>query len=123
MAYSNPMPIPRYPDDITAEWLSAVLGGDTPVQLSGVDVVGIGTGQTGATYRVSVTYRGESSLPDTFVIKLPAQDDTVRDRVTHRLPQRMRLLRRSRRSRESADPAVLLLRDQPRRNGLRAASR
>ena len=82
MAYSISMPIPRYPDDITAEWLSAVLGGDKPVPLSAVDVVGIGTGQTGATYRVSVTYADASSLPDTFVIKLPAQDDTVRDRVT-----------------------------------------
>jgi hypothetical protein len=82
MAYSISMPIPRYPDDVTAEWLSAVLGGDTPVPLSGVEVVGIGTGQTGATYRVSVTYSGATSLPDTFVIKLPAQDDTVRARVT-----------------------------------------
>lgn len=83
MTYSIPMPIPRYPDDVTAEWLSAVLGGDTPVPLSGVDVVGIGTGQTGATYRVSVAYAEDpSSLPDTFVIKLPAQDDTVRDRVS-----------------------------------------
>ena len=78
------MPIPRYPDDVTPEWLSAVLSsGDTPVRLSGVDVVAIGTGQTGATYRVSVTYADDAgSLPDTFVIKLPAQDDTVRDRVT-----------------------------------------
>jgi Phosphotransferase enzyme family len=76
------MPIPRYPSDVTPEWLSAVLGGDTPVELSAVDVVAIGTGQTGATYRVSVTYAGPSGLPDTFVIKLPAQDDTVRDRVT-----------------------------------------
>jgi hypothetical protein len=53
----------------------------TPVPLADVNVVGIGTGQTGATYRVSVTYAGESSLPDTFVIKLPAQDDAVRERV------------------------------------------
>src|SRR5581483_11576651 len=82
MTYSNPMPIPRYPDDVTAEWLSAVLGGDKPVELSAVDVTAIGTGQTGATYRVSVTYAGPTALPDTFVIKLPAQDDTVRDRVT-----------------------------------------
>lgn len=81
MTYSNPMSIPRCPDDVTPEWLSAVLGGDTPVGLSAVDVDAIGTGQTGATYRVSVTYAGPSSLPDTFVIKLPAQDDTVRDRV------------------------------------------
>jgi len=75
------MPIPRHPDDVSVEWLSAVLGAGTPVELSAVDVVAIGTGQTGATYRVSVTYARPSSLPDTFVIKLPAQDDTVRDRV------------------------------------------
>ncbi|MDT5304605.1 MAG: hypothetical protein QOE48_268, partial [Mycobacterium sp.] len=75
---SIPMPIPRYPDDITGEWLSTVLNsGDTPVRLSDVDVAAIGTGQTGATYRVAVTYAGNTGgLPDTFVIKLPAQDDT-----------------------------------------------
>jgi hypothetical protein len=78
------MSIPRYPDDITREWLSAVLNkGDARVPLSDVHVAAIGTGQTGATYRVSVTYAENSNgLPDTFVIKLPAQDDTVRDRVT-----------------------------------------
>jgi Phosphotransferase enzyme family len=81
---SIPMSIPRYPDDITGEWLSAVLNrGDAPVRVSEVDVAAIGTGQTGATYRVSVTYASDAGrLPDTFVIKLPAQDDTVRDRVT-----------------------------------------
>ena len=83
IAYSNPVAIPRYPDDITAEWLSTVLSNrGTPVRLSDVDVTSIGTGQTGATYRISATYAGDAgSLPDTFVIKLPAQDDTVRDRV------------------------------------------
>jgi hypothetical protein len=82
MAYSISVPIPRYPNEVTVEWLSTVLGGDTPVSLSGVDVVAIGTGQTGATFRVSVTYaENPSGLPDTFVIKLPAQDDTVRERV------------------------------------------
>jgi hypothetical protein len=78
------MPIPRYPDDVTPEWLSAVLssGGDIAVQVGKVDVTAIGTGQTGATYRVSVSYASDAGrLPDTFVIKLPAQDDTVRDRV------------------------------------------
>ena len=42
----------------------------------------IGTGQTGATYRVSATYSTpQSELPATFAIKLSAQDDAVRERV------------------------------------------
>jgi hypothetical protein len=74
--------IPRYPGDVTPEWLSAALSDRTPVEVSAVDVVGIGTGQTGATYRVTARYAtNPADLPDTFVIKLPAQDDTVRDRV------------------------------------------
>jgi aminoglycoside phosphotransferase (APT) family kinase protein len=78
------MSIPRYPDDITAEWLSAALSrDDSIVRVSALDVTAIGTGQTGATYRVSAKYAGNArGLPETFVIKLPAQDDTVRDRVT-----------------------------------------
>ena len=75
--------IPRYPGDVTSEWLSAALGARrTPVEVSEVDVVAIGTGQTGATYRVAARYATDpGDLPGTFVIKLPAQDDTVRDRV------------------------------------------
>ena len=78
------MSIPRCPGDITPEWLSAALSRhDKPVQVSRVDVAAIGTGQTGATYRLSVGYASDAGrLPDTFVIKLPAQDDAVRDRVT-----------------------------------------
>ncbi|OBG66637.1 phosphotransferase family protein [Mycobacterium sp. E3339] len=75
--------IPRYPGDVTPEWLSnALSGGGAPVEVADVDVVAIGTGQTGATYRVTARYAGSpGDLPQTFVIKLPAQDDTVRDRV------------------------------------------
>jgi hypothetical protein len=75
--------IPRYPADVTAEWLSTALSGRGPsVEVSGVDVVAIGTGQTGATYRVTASYAADpGDLPQTFVIKLPAQDDAVRDRV------------------------------------------
>ena len=80
---STAMSIPRYPGDITAEWLSAALSSDdSAVRVSTLDVTAIGTGQTGATYRVSAKYASDAEgLPDTFVIKLPAQDDTVRDRV------------------------------------------
>jgi Phosphotransferase enzyme family len=69
--------IPRHPADVTAEWLGAVL--DTDVRT--VDVVPIGTGQTGATYRLTVTYARPCELPATFAIKLSSQDDTVRGRV------------------------------------------
>lgn len=75
--------IPRYPTDVTAEWLSAALSdGRAPVEVCRADVAAIGTGQTGATYRVTASYATDPGhLPATFVIKLPAQDDTVRDRV------------------------------------------
>jgi Phosphotransferase enzyme family len=69
--------IPRGPSDVTPEWLGSVLRTD----VSGVDVTPIGTGQTGATYRVSATYPSDTDLPGTFAVKLPAQDDTVRERV------------------------------------------
>lgn len=69
--------IPRTPADITAEWLGSALG--SPV--AGVEAQPIGTGQTGATYRLTVEYAGETDLPASFAVKLPSQDDTVRERV------------------------------------------
>ena len=71
------VPIPRHPADLTCEWLSTVLA----VDVTDVDVAPIGTGQTGATYRLSATYATDVDLPNTFAVKLPAQDDTVRERV------------------------------------------
>jgi hypothetical protein len=71
------VPIPRQPADVTPAWLGSVLGAN----VRDVHVTPIGTGQTGATYRVSVTYATEDGLPGSFAIKLPAQDDTVRERV------------------------------------------
>ncbi|OBG15628.1 aminoglycoside phosphotransferase [Mycolicibacterium celeriflavum] len=72
------MTIPRGPADVTPGWLGSVLG----VDVEAVDVMPIGTGQTGATYRVAVTYSTEqTALPATFAVKLPAQDDAVRERV------------------------------------------
>jgi hypothetical protein len=70
-------PIPRHPTDLTSEWLAAVLA----AEVKNVDVTPIGTGQTGATYRVKTTYPSDTGLPATFAVKLPAQDDTVRERV------------------------------------------
>lgn len=74
------MTIPRSPQDITPAWLGSVLG----TEISAVDVVAIGTGQTGATYRVTASYPTATRAPQTpatFAVKLPAQDDEVRERV------------------------------------------
>jgi aminoglycoside phosphotransferase (APT) family kinase protein len=72
------MTIPRGPADVTSAWLGSVLNTD----VRRVEATPIGTGQTGATYRVSATYAtAKSDLPATFAIKLPAQDDAVRERV------------------------------------------
>lgn len=74
------MTIPRNPSDITPAWLGSVL--DTDV--TEVGVTAIGTGQTGATYRVTATYSPDAQSPTpprTFAVKLPAQDDAVRERV------------------------------------------
>jgi Phosphotransferase enzyme family len=70
--------IPRSPSDVTPQWLQAVL----QAEVASVDVTPIGTGQTGATYRLSVSYAAEQpDLPSTFAIKLSSQDDAVRERV------------------------------------------
>src|ERR1700741_196167 len=70
--------IPRGPSDVTPAWLGSVLGAD----VRDVDVTPIGTGQTGATYRVSATYAAGGGLPASFAITLAAPDDSVRERVT-----------------------------------------
>jgi hypothetical protein len=79
----KPAPIPSSPGEITSHWLSSVLATPgAPVAIDSVQIVAIGTGQTGATYRVTPTYAtGGKNLPSTFVVKLPSQDVEVRERV------------------------------------------
>lgn len=74
--------IPRGPGELTPAWLGSVLGAGEPAPVDRVTVRPIGTGQTGATYRLTVDYRSPTDLPSTFVAKLPAQDDSVRAGVT-----------------------------------------
>lgn len=70
--------IPRGPTDVTPQWLESVL----QTEVRAVEVTPIGTGQTGATYRLSVDYAcAQPDLPVTFAIKLSSQDDAVRERV------------------------------------------
>ena len=83
MATGGAVPIPGAPDQVTAGWLSDVLGSEgSAVSVDNVAISPIGTGQTGATYRVAVRYGADAhGLPESFVVKLPAQDEAVRDRV------------------------------------------
>lgn len=76
--------IPNDIAEVTAGWLSAVLTGpDRPVVVETVESAVVGTGQTGSTYRVDVTYdgSGDHGLPSSFAVKLPSVDPEVRERV------------------------------------------
>ena len=77
------MLIPCSPAEVTAEWLAAVLSSPGhPVTVDSVALAPVGTGQTGATYRIVARYpKDQADLPDSFVVKLPAQDEQVRQRV------------------------------------------
>jgi hypothetical protein len=76
--------LPGSPAEVTSDWLGAILADtDDQVIVDDFDITPIGTGQTAATYHLTVRYRRRGpDLPDTFVLKLPSQDLTVRDRVT-----------------------------------------
>lgn len=76
--------IPSTVADVSAEWLSTVLSRpDEPVVVDAVTHAVVGTGQTGSTYRLDVTYRdgADRGLPSSFAVKLPSVDPGVRERV------------------------------------------
>ena len=83
MASADDVPIPVAPEQVTSQWLSAVLSSaGSNVVVDSAVVTPIGTGQTGATYRIAARYAtGGHGLPASFVVKLPAQDESVRERV------------------------------------------
>lgn len=68
---------------LTSAWLTEALhdAGHESGEVVGVSLEEIGTGQTGTTFRVSVTFDDETDLPSTFVAKLPAEEAAVRERV------------------------------------------
>ena len=114
------MAIPSRPTDVTPAWLSSVLN----IDVRDVDVAPIGTGQTGATYRVSATYAtGQPDLPGTFAIKLPAQDDAVRERVTIGYRSEHAFYTGVADRVQHPHPAVLPLRNRQRRRRFRPAAR
>ncbi len=67
------------PSGLTPAWLARVL----TTEVAAVSVTSIGTGQTGSSYRLDVTYAEPAQLPGTFVAKLPAADLSVRERVAY----------------------------------------
>jgi hypothetical protein len=65
--------------DITAEWLTSALRASIPdVAVRTVELEKIGTGQTGASYRLHLDADG---LPPTLVAKTAAGDRAARERV------------------------------------------
>ncbi|MFE6862173.1 phosphotransferase family protein [Nocardia sp. NPDC057668] len=72
-----PAIVPGGPSEITPEWLTEVLG----ARVEAVRIEPIGTGQTGATYRVTPTYRDPGTTPASLVAKLSSQEPGVPERV------------------------------------------
>lgn len=76
--------IPRGPDDITAEWLSAALTGNAadPVRVDSVEVRPLGAGLTGSAYLVRASYASDPGVPDRLVVKLASENHAIRERVS-----------------------------------------
>ena len=73
---------PTSPAEVTAEWLSGVLG----AEIAAVDWRPIGTGQVGDSARFTLTYDQPSAGPPTLAGKFAAADPTSRQTaVTHGL--------------------------------------
>lgn len=63
------------PEDLTAEWLTSVLGR----RVEAVVREQVGTGQMGTCHRLRLT--GDSALPSSLLVKLPAADPAARAMV------------------------------------------
>jgi Phosphotransferase enzyme family len=69
-----------HPDDLTAEWLTGVLRAtNAAARVHSVTVEPIGTGQTGASFRLHLD--GDGDVPNTLVAKTAAGDRAARERV------------------------------------------
>jgi hypothetical protein len=76
---------PDGPSGLTSDWVQAALrrAGHSDTTITEVKVEEVGTGQTGSSFRINVTFAGPTELPTTFVAKLPAHDPEVRKRVAY----------------------------------------
>ena len=109
-------------EEITPEWFAGVLGAaGLDVTVPATTVERVGTGQIGASYRVTPTYASAPArAPSTLVVKLGAGDAAMRSRVSPGLPQRGRLLPRHRRHGRHRHAALLARRGVRRRDRVHA---
>lgn len=64
---------------LTPRWLTALLCGQgIECEIENVSATAIGTGQVGATYRLSLDYRHQGGAPPTLIAKLPSNDPISR---------------------------------------------
>jgi hypothetical protein len=68
---------PHQPEELTADWLSSVLGGT--VESFELEQIGVGVGLLGRLYRVALTGDG---VPASVVAKFPTLDEGARANVT-----------------------------------------
>ncbi len=72
---------PHQPEDITADWLSSVIGGS--VDSFELEQIGVGVGLLGRLYRIALTGDGvPGSVPKSVVAKFPTLDEGARANVT-----------------------------------------
>jgi hypothetical protein len=79
------IPFIHRPDDVTPEWLTAVLraaGATEHATVESVEATAVGTGQVGDSIRFTLTWDEDGAGPATVVGKFPTEDETSRATAT-----------------------------------------
>lgn len=72
--------IPKVPQDISAEWLTAVLeSAGYPVAIESLSITPIGTGQMASSLRATPTYAETTDAPASVVVKIASNDPNSRE--------------------------------------------
>lgn len=80
----NKLPVPRSPDELTTDWFTAALQGESnsanPIEKLEVETIGTGIGLMGGLYRCSLSSRAEESIsPSSVVVKISSDDPKSTD--------------------------------------------
>jgi len=79
------IPFIHHPDDVTPEWLTAVLraaGATERGTVESVEAKAVGTGQVGDSVRFTLTWDEDGAGPATVIGKFPTEDETSRATAT-----------------------------------------